>query len=195
MYLNKTFLCKCERLWCDGKQNVLVTLNEKNFIIYPPNPPNKENRNETLTLGSRYSFSVLEDSGWNFRHAYYHEMNRRTLLKVRLINVSIHPFQCSTLANCFSVWSGFVILTLTYCYKLTCTQSFEINHHKTDICRVNSTHHIKHYISRHTALSSSSQWTASPRSSVWRTPSSTWAMAWRCWASPRCSASLSSCTS
>jgi len=29
----------------------------------------------------RYSFSVLEDSGWNFRHAYYHEMNRRTLLK------------------------------------------------------------------------------------------------------------------
>ena len=34
---------------------------------------------------SRYSFSVLEDSGWNFRHAYYHEMNRRTLLKVKLI--------------------------------------------------------------------------------------------------------------
>jgi hypothetical protein len=24
---------------------------------------------------------VLEDSGWNFRHAYYHELHRRTLLK------------------------------------------------------------------------------------------------------------------
>ena len=29
----------------------------------------------------RYRFSVLEESGWNFRHAYYHEIGRRTLLK------------------------------------------------------------------------------------------------------------------
>ena len=37
---------------------------------------------------SRYSFTVLEDSGWNFRHAYYHEMNRRTLLKVNIFAVN-----------------------------------------------------------------------------------------------------------
>ena len=24
---------------------------------------------------------MLEESGWNFRHAYYHELGRRTLLK------------------------------------------------------------------------------------------------------------------
>ena len=71
-----------------GKQNVFVTFNEKNFKALSSSPKYKYIKaylNETLTLGSRYSFSVLEDSGWNFRHAYYHEMNRRTLLKVRLI--------------------------------------------------------------------------------------------------------------
>ncbi len=30
---------------------------------------------------NRYKFGVLEDSGWNFRHAYYHQLNKRTLLK------------------------------------------------------------------------------------------------------------------
>ena len=34
-----------------------------------------------ILLLRRYRFSVLEESGWNFRHAYYHELGRRTLLK------------------------------------------------------------------------------------------------------------------
>ncbi|XP_023325354.1 P2X purinoceptor 4 isoform X2 [Eurytemora carolleeae] len=29
----------------------------------------------------RYRFSVLEETGWNFRHAYVHEYHRRTLIK------------------------------------------------------------------------------------------------------------------
>ena len=29
-----------------------------------------------------YSFRVLDDTGWNFRHAHYHEEYRRTLIKV-----------------------------------------------------------------------------------------------------------------
>ena len=28
-----------------------------------------------------YSFHILDESGWNFRHALYHEENRRTLIK------------------------------------------------------------------------------------------------------------------
>lgn len=28
-----------------------------------------------------YSFRILDTYGWNFRHAYYHEENRRTLIK------------------------------------------------------------------------------------------------------------------
>ena len=28
-----------------------------------------------------YSFRILDTFGWNFRHAYYHEENRRTLVK------------------------------------------------------------------------------------------------------------------
>ena len=40
----------------------------------------------------RYRFSILDDTGWNFRHAKYHEENRRTLIKAYglkfLINVS-----------------------------------------------------------------------------------------------------------
>ena len=28
-----------------------------------------------------YSFRILDTFGWNFRHAYYHEENRRTLIK------------------------------------------------------------------------------------------------------------------
>ena len=28
-----------------------------------------------------YTFRILDDYGWNFRHAYYHEENRRTLVK------------------------------------------------------------------------------------------------------------------
>jgi hypothetical protein len=34
-----------------------------------------------LSRTDRYKFGVLEDSGWNFRHAYYHQLNKRTLLK------------------------------------------------------------------------------------------------------------------
>ena len=34
---------------------------------------------------ARYTFSVLEGSGWNFRHAYYHELHRRTLFKVGVL--------------------------------------------------------------------------------------------------------------
>ena len=29
----------------------------------------------------KYNFHVLDDTGWNFRHAIYHEENRRTLFK------------------------------------------------------------------------------------------------------------------
>ena len=29
----------------------------------------------------KYSFHILDESGWNFRHALYHEENRRTLIK------------------------------------------------------------------------------------------------------------------
>ena len=40
----------------------------------------------------KYSFSILDDTGWNFRHAEYHEENRRTLIKAYglkfLLNVS-----------------------------------------------------------------------------------------------------------
>jgi P2X purinoceptor 4 len=28
-----------------------------------------------------YSFEILDDTGWNFRHALYHEEDRRTLIK------------------------------------------------------------------------------------------------------------------
>ena len=33
----------------------------------------------------KYNFRVLDDTGWNFRHAHYHEENRRTLIKVTFI--------------------------------------------------------------------------------------------------------------
>ncbi len=29
----------------------------------------------------RYQFRILDATGWNFRHAFYHEENRRTLVK------------------------------------------------------------------------------------------------------------------
>ena len=29
----------------------------------------------------QYSFHILDDTGWNFRHALYHEEDRRTLIK------------------------------------------------------------------------------------------------------------------
>lgn len=34
----------------------------------------------------RYNFRILDDYGWNFRHAFYHEENRRTLIKVCVIS-------------------------------------------------------------------------------------------------------------
>ena len=40
----------------------------------------------------KYSFYILDSSGWNFRHAKYHDENRRTLIKAYgmkfLINVN-----------------------------------------------------------------------------------------------------------
>ena len=40
----------------------------------------------------KYSFDILDDTGWNFRHAWYHEENRRTLIKAYgmkfLININ-----------------------------------------------------------------------------------------------------------
>ena len=40
----------------------------------------------------RYKFHILDENGWNFRHAIYHEENRRTLVKAYgmkfLINVN-----------------------------------------------------------------------------------------------------------
>ena len=57
-----------------------ATLNEQSWT-YCFDASRKGDINNVFSL-PRYSFTVLEDSGWNFRHAYYHEMNRRTLLKV-----------------------------------------------------------------------------------------------------------------
>ena len=36
----------------------------------------------------KYSFRILEESGYNFRHAKYHEENRRTLYKMYGIKVN-----------------------------------------------------------------------------------------------------------
>jgi len=35
----------------------------------------------------KYNFRILDDFGWNFRHAQYHEENRRTLYKMYGIKV------------------------------------------------------------------------------------------------------------
>ena len=40
----------------------------------------------------RYSFRILDDFGWNFRHAKYHEEDRRTLYKMYGIKVSNSSF-------------------------------------------------------------------------------------------------------
>ncbi len=34
-----------------------------------------------LIFTTRYQFRILDATGWNFRHAFYHEENRRTLVK------------------------------------------------------------------------------------------------------------------
>ena len=31
----------------------------------------------------KLTFRILDKFGWNFRHAYYHDENRRTLIKVK----------------------------------------------------------------------------------------------------------------
>ena len=36
----------------------------------------------------RYNFRILDDYGWNFREAKYHEENRRTLYKLYGIKVN-----------------------------------------------------------------------------------------------------------
>ena len=36
----------------------------------------------------KYNFRILDDFGWNFREAKYHEENRRTLYKMYGIKVS-----------------------------------------------------------------------------------------------------------
>ena len=35
----------------------------------------------SLQTSVRYNFRLLDTSGWNFRHAHYHEEARRTLFK------------------------------------------------------------------------------------------------------------------
>ncbi len=42
-----------------------------------------------------YNFRILDDFGWNFRHAKYHEENRRSLYKMYGIKVSKNDF-CQT---------------------------------------------------------------------------------------------------
>jgi len=65
----------------------------------------------------RYSFSVLEDSGWNFRHAYYHELNRRTLLKAYglkfIINVEGLARKFSLKNTVLNVGNGLALLGIT----------------------------------------------------------------------------------
>ena len=41
----------------------------------------------------KYSFRILDDLGWNFRHAKFHEENRRTLYKMYGIKVSLMTHQ------------------------------------------------------------------------------------------------------
>ena len=43
----------------------------------------------------KYSFRILESEGYNFRHAQYHEENRRTLYKMYGIKVSYERYLIS----------------------------------------------------------------------------------------------------
>jgi len=55
-----------------------------------------------MKLIPEYSFRILDDRGWNFREAKYHEENRRTLYKLYGIKVSLVILVRSTLAMCFA---------------------------------------------------------------------------------------------
>ena len=49
-----------------------------------PRQNNEEEFSYTQYFNSaygRYNFRLLDTSGWNFRHAHYHEEGRRTLYK------------------------------------------------------------------------------------------------------------------
>ena len=43
----------------------------------------------------KYNFRVLDNTGWNFRHAHYHEESRRTLIKVTIESF----YECVALRN------------------------------------------------------------------------------------------------
>jgi P2X purinoceptor 4 len=45
--------------------------------------------NFTRTCLPKYSFRILDDYGWNFREAKYHEEHRRTLYKLYGMKVRI----------------------------------------------------------------------------------------------------------
>ncbi len=44
----------------------------------------------------KYNFRILDDFGWNFRHAKYHEENRRTLYKMYGIKVGQEAYHRCT---------------------------------------------------------------------------------------------------
>jgi len=64
-----------------------------------------------------YTFSVLEGSGWNFRHAYYHELHRRTLFKAYglkfIINVEGQARKFSLKNTVLNVGNGLALLGIT----------------------------------------------------------------------------------
>ena len=41
----------------------------------------RKSRQKGYCANFRYNFRLLDTSGWNFRHAHYHEEGRRTLYK------------------------------------------------------------------------------------------------------------------
>ena len=82
-----------------------ATLNEQSWT-YCFDASRKGDINNVFSL-PRYSFTVLEDSGWNFRHAYYHEMNRRTLLKVNPISLVIKEYSLKVTGTSISPVHGF----------------------------------------------------------------------------------------
>ena len=53
-----------------------------------------------------YTFRILDDFGWNFRHAKYHEEHRRSLYKMYGIKVTIfHIFlECHFESNILDIF-------------------------------------------------------------------------------------------
>lgn len=51
-----------------------------------------------------YDFRILDDFGWNFRHAKYHEEHRRSLFKMYGIKVSKKKSNLEALNHANRAW-------------------------------------------------------------------------------------------